>query len=386
MSKAFTIMGVFLLRNKGYINFNDKVSKYINNFYLVYDKCRYDCTIEDLIYHRTGIPFEQVNKVVPGEDDDSLKINCEKLIGLKTRFIPGTEYLYSSCNTNLLAYIIEIVTENTYEDYIRKNILIPLELNNTYLFKENARQTNNLAQGYRYMFFKPRKYEREIIRGNTPAAYIISSAKDMERWLKINIGMVAVITEFSNIIDEMHVAKNKIDDENYIGAGWNINDNGLIWFRGNNPNYQSAILFDKRFQNGACILTNICTSTVYYIIENIFKVQKKSLVQKYKPSPFKRLDEIFSIVDIFGCTLSCILLFRLIYKWNSLCFDPVFFSSWILVFSIVNIFLYKMPNLLTDYKTINWRVVKDWASKSIYYFRDIIEILLILILLNNIMT
>lgn len=384
MSKAFTIMGIFLLKTRGQIDLNDKVSKYVTDFYLCYKKRRYDCTISDLVYHRSGIPFEQVHHILPGDNKEALKTNCKKLIGLECAFVPGSNYLYSSSNIDLLAYIIECVTSSEYETYISKNVLVPLGLNNTYLFRNEAAKTQKLSQGYRYSMLKPRAYDTEVIRGNVPAAYMISSISDMERWLKINMKAIVISSEIIQIIDEMCVAQYRIDEKNRIGAGWNINNDGVLWFRGNNPNYQSAIMLDRENQIGVCILTNICTSTIYYIIENIFKIPKYKLIPAYKDSPFKRLDKIFTIIDIMLIIFIMIIAISVWNCKNDFHIDIRYICMWTCLFLAVNFLLHIMPNFLADYKNISWKIIKVWASKSIYYFRYLINALFILSLISYI--
>ena len=382
LSKAFTTMAIFRLKNMGLISLDDKVSKYINGFYLLHNKKRYDCTIFDLVYHRTGIPFEQVHQIRPGGEDDALKSNCERLVGLESKFIPGSDYMYSSCNIDLLAYIIECINSIKFEDYIYENILTPLGLKNTYLFRSDAAKTHKLSQGYRYTMLNPRRYDTEIIRGNTPAAFIISSISDMERWLKINMKIIFISSEFTKIIDEMCGVQYRIDNDNLLGAGWNINNDGVLWFRGNNPNFQSAIMFDQESKIGVCVLTNICTSTIYYIIENILKIPKYAFIPAYKDSPFKKLDEIFTIVDFILILLIVIFAVKFWIEKSIIKISLLNTGMWLCSFSVINYMIHIMPNILADYKNISWKVIKIWASKSIYYFRYLINILLLLLLLG----
>ena len=60
---------------------------------------------------------------------------ADELVGLfknePFNFSPGTAFEYSNSNYTLLGYIIEKVSNMSYEDYIEKNILDPLNLNNT---------------------------------------------------------------------------------------------------------------------------------------------------------------------------------------------------------------------------------------------------------------
>ena len=78
----------------------------------------------------------------------------------------------------------------TFEEYMNKNIFKPLHLNNTRIGV--SEEIPLKATGYKIGFFSPRRYDAPVFRGNNPAGYIVSNAKDITRWLKLQIGLKVI--------------------------------------------------------------------------------------------------------------------------------------------------------------------------------------------------
>jgi hypothetical protein len=62
-------------------------------------------------------------------------------------FDPGEEFRYNNSGYILLGYIIEVVSNMTYEDFIEKNIFEKLDMSNSY-YGSNSQIITNRADGY----------------------------------------------------------------------------------------------------------------------------------------------------------------------------------------------------------------------------------------------
>ena len=85
-----------------------------------------------MVQHRSGIPNLTDH---PGFWVDPPKSNKESLklvLDLPANFEPGEDYEYSNTNYLLLSQLIEKVVGYSHHQYIKEEILIPLELNNTF--------------------------------------------------------------------------------------------------------------------------------------------------------------------------------------------------------------------------------------------------------------
>src|SRR6185369_4917631 len=159
-TKAITSVALMMLYEEGKILLSDPVSKYIPEFKnpKVLDKfnaadttyttvpAKREITIRDLLTHTSGIGYAQigskesnaiyykagvvggigVNKIVLG---DKMKI----LGGLPLLHQPGEKWTYG-LNTDLLGYLVEVVSGMHLDEFLRKKIFEPLGMHDTYFY------------------------------------------------------------------------------------------------------------------------------------------------------------------------------------------------------------------------------------------------------------
>ena len=85
-----------------------------------------------MVQHRSGIPnlTDTPNFWIdqPKSDKEALKL----FVDLPANFEPDKEYGYSNTNYLLISEIIDKVVGYSHHQYIKEEILIPLDLNNTF--------------------------------------------------------------------------------------------------------------------------------------------------------------------------------------------------------------------------------------------------------------
>ena len=156
------------------------MAQYIPWLKVKYEGKQIPLTIEQVLYQTSGINPGTIDMIPISNEDSALEETIRTLIGIELDSVPGEIFQYATINYDILGLIIEKVTGGTFESYLEEFILKPLELNNTYLFR-NDKINDRIAKGYKTGFLKPRLYEAPIYRGNKPAGYIISSGEDMEK-------------------------------------------------------------------------------------------------------------------------------------------------------------------------------------------------------------
>jgi CubicO group peptidase (beta-lactamase class C family) len=128
ISKAFTAAAILMLEEKGRLRTSDKLSTYVPDF-----PHGDEIALLNLLTHTSGIP--NVNNLPAYEQAQRFPQTTATLVALfkdkPLDFPPGTSYAYSNSNYNLLALIIERVTKESYGDFLRENIFVPLGLTNT---------------------------------------------------------------------------------------------------------------------------------------------------------------------------------------------------------------------------------------------------------------
>ncbi|WP_151737084.1 cyclic peptide export ABC transporter [Paenibacillus tengchongensis] len=264
-SKALTALGILKLQEEGVIRLEEPVSKYIPGLNMNYKGQSVSPTIQQFLDQTSGVPFKTIDSIPISNQDNALEETVERLNGVTLDSEPGSSFQYATINYDVLGLIIEKVTGKSYEDYMKENVIHPLGLKSTYLFR-NEIITDEIAAGYKVNFSKAQKYDAPEYRGNKPAGYFIMNAEDMAQWMKIQIGTGESGSFDSAIIKKSHIADHvskPLSDGSYYRNGWFIfeGDEGEISHGGNNPNYSSYILMKPSEQLGVAVLSN--TNSAY---------------------------------------------------------------------------------------------------------------------------
>jgi len=264
-SKAFTALAALQCEEKELLNLDAPVSKYLPWFSALYEGKKTEITLRQCLHHTSGIPFRSISLIPESNAEDALQQTVKKLQGIELDHAPGTKFEYATINYDIIGALIEEVSGKSYEDYINRNILVPLGLTDTIVGVDKENPPENMASGYKVGFFSPHKYDAPVFRGNTPAGYILSNAKDMAQWLRIQMGLVE--TELTHLIRESHQVEetapfNRATLSHYT-MGWNVYmaQMKLIDHGGDNPNFTSFILFNPQDKIGIAVLAN-CRSTL----------------------------------------------------------------------------------------------------------------------------
>lgn len=120
LTKTFTALTLLSLVDKGLVNLDDPLSKYVRDLSPQYQ----NLTIRQLASMTAGVP-----KVVPQEVEWRNQIPI--LDRMPLQFEPGSQYLYSNFSYRLLGTVITNVTKRDYLEVVRETILNPLQMNNT---------------------------------------------------------------------------------------------------------------------------------------------------------------------------------------------------------------------------------------------------------------
>ena len=181
VSKQFTGMAIALLEEKGEIDVNDKISKYLPDLPEVMN----DITIYQLIHHSSGIRDWPVLFGLKGwQPEESLSLDdiYEMLKKQESlNFTPGTAFSYSNSNYNLLAKIVEVVKDTTFNSCMQESIFAPLGMNNTYLVENSDPKEDVMAISYVYSGQNYLPFSNNL---NAPGSSSLrSNTSDMSKWM-----------------------------------------------------------------------------------------------------------------------------------------------------------------------------------------------------------
>jgi CubicO group peptidase (beta-lactamase class C family) len=257
VSKQFTAMIIMMLKEKGLLNYDDSVSKYLQIPYK-------GMTIRNLLTHTSGLPDYQdiMDKYwdkskVAGNPDCIEYLN--KYAPPKL-FEPGEKYEYSNTGYMLLASIAEKASGKDFIDMCRKWIFSKLKMKNTDIRTlEEKKATNNFAIGHIYVEERNKWIRADsfpssnytIWLGNRKGPGRISStAADLLKWDK------ALYTEKlikQSTLQEAFTPM-RLNDGSFsnYGFGWSLRTDTvfgkIVSHNGDNPGYKTQIIryIDKK--------------------------------------------------------------------------------------------------------------------------------------------
>jgi CubicO group peptidase (beta-lactamase class C family) len=145
VAKPFTAAAILQLQEQGRLSVSDHVSKYVPDF-----SNGDQITLDNLLTHSSGI--SDINGL---EDYDTFARSphtidqlVAKFAGLPLEFAPGSKQRYSNSNYILLALILEKVSGESYENYLRKHIFEPAGMHDSGVDGDASRLIPLAASGY----------------------------------------------------------------------------------------------------------------------------------------------------------------------------------------------------------------------------------------------
>lgn len=384
-SKSYTALCAIKLAKEGLINLSDPVSKYIHWFKMKYIgehrgkniNDYVDITLEQLLHHTSGIPFESIGDIPIAGGEDSIEKTVRTQVGKELSFYPGEKFSYATINYDILGLVIENVTGESFELYMGKNILEPLGLNNTYLFK-NSSADHQMATGYKVNILRTMEYNAPPYRGNTPAGYFISNLEDVARWLNIQLGVEELEDFYRDLIDSSHIPNRTVapdtDGASYA-SGWFVYQDtyGTIYHGGSNPNYSSYFLLRTQDKVGIGVLANLNSSYTTSIANGINDIIKGEKPKTNVTDIYISIDKVSSTaiivclpIALINIYLLMVLLIKAFKKERKYCGDVKKTIVYAFSFSIfllgIAYCLYNIPDVL--FWGVPWSFVKVWAPLS----------------------
>jgi len=152
ISKIITAIAVMQLYEKGLIDLNDDINKYLNFAVVNYKYLNTPITIKMLLNHTSSLMdsdsyFEFLTQTHTNSKTPYMSTlftrNNEHFLNKK----PGYYFNYSNLNYGLLGMIIELVSQTRFDQYIKDNLLSPLNISGG--FDLNEIDYHNLSVLYR---------------------------------------------------------------------------------------------------------------------------------------------------------------------------------------------------------------------------------------------
>lgn len=219
LTKQFTAMLVMQLVEQGKLELNSPISNYLPN----YPKPNADSiTIHHLLTHSSGIINYTEIRNLQGNlnlhrytPDEFVQFFADSTL----QFKPGTKFSYSNSGYFLLGFILEKVTNKSYELLLKENIFVPLKMNNTG-YDHHRTILKNRASGYQREWNGTVLLNAPYLDMSVPyaAGAIYSTVEDLFLWDQALYTNQLLSKENTELLFKEHIQT----ESNHYGYGWGI--------------------------------------------------------------------------------------------------------------------------------------------------------------------
>ena len=287
-SKMFTAEAIMLLKADGKLDYDTDIKKYIPEF--PYE----GVTVRMLLTHRSGLPrYDSMadefwpDRKKPFSNEALIKMLIDKKP--EVYGAPDAVYFYNNINYALLATVVERVSQQHFEDFMRERIFEPVGMNNSYIYSmrnefEVSMYVPTEVQGHDMYRSGPVKTQNDYLNGVMGDKIMYSTVEDI--W-KYNQAWDAHLLRPDSLQAEAFVpgSPDWKNGENY-GFGWRLSQEypdiyfHFGWWKG----YRSAIIRDVRRHRFLVIL---CNTTWIIPVDVTFGFMADTTVQLPEAEPLK---------------------------------------------------------------------------------------------------
>ncbi|QLC65974.1 serine hydrolase [Flavobacterium sp. LPB0248] len=292
LSKTFTSVAILQLKQKGKLNIDDPVQKYLLDFPYP------NVSIRHLLNHTSGVVnyYRLFDKAIK-ENPEKIFSNVDLIPALienkvQLSFAPGDKWEYNNVNYCLAALIVEKISGISFRDYLEKNIFEPAKMKDSFLPKNRRLKVSNQVELYTY----PNFYSTSVVNVQTlketflideksnfygPGG-IVSTALDLYKYQKALFShQLLGKNELEEALTPAKLNDGKIasfrayEKEIAYGLGWAIytNDNKekIVFHDGLNTGLTSILMYNSTRNNAVIMLSNTA-SPVFMIADEVLKL------------------------------------------------------------------------------------------------------------------
>lgn len=183
VSKLFTDIGVMQLVERGQIDLDAPIQKYLPDFH-PHNPFHEDITLRELMSHRAGLLREPPVGNYFDSSQLSLAAMVRSLNDTTLLYPPETHTKYSNAGIATVGYVLEKHSGQSFASYLQHAVLEPMGLRNS-AFRPEPRLMQNLAKAYMWSYdgrlFQAPTFEL----GMAPAGCMYSTVLDLGQFLTV---------------------------------------------------------------------------------------------------------------------------------------------------------------------------------------------------------
>jgi CubicO group peptidase (beta-lactamase class C family) len=270
VSKQFTSMAIMMLKERGFLSYDDKVTRF-------YPKFPYtNVTIRQLLTHRAGLADYRWF-IDPHWLDKEKPISNQEMIRMFNQYKPdpyfsaGSHHSYSNTGYAILAAIVEKISGVTFSTFMKKAVFEPLGMKHSQIYSkcEHANLPGNVCGYERNGSWKA---PNDCFNGITGDKNVFSTVEDLFIWDQALYSNKLVKQE--TLADAYKEGSPELRGLRNYGFGWRINkqnpEKQVVYHSGWWRGFRTFFLRNLTDHNAIIVLTN----TVNYSINSLGEVNQ----------------------------------------------------------------------------------------------------------------
>jgi CubicO group peptidase (beta-lactamase class C family) len=258
VTKPFTALAVMQLVEAGQIDLDEPVQTYLPWFELADKEASAKITVRHLLNQTSGMSTRDGNLF--WTDQQGMEAAVRGLDNIQLTQPVGATWQYNNFNYIISGLIVEVVSGQSYADYVTEYIFEPLEMRHSYASRELA-LADGLSEGHMFMFGRGFRDERVRSPAALPTGFLIASAEDLTHFALAQLddgryGESEILSPQG--IAAMH-APAVPKGNSYWGIGWDVNTwEGLpvVSRVGDNGNFHATLILLPESDQGTVLLAN----------------------------------------------------------------------------------------------------------------------------------
>lgn len=233
ITKTMVATGLLRLADEKKLDLSRPLGTYFGDF----PKEKSTATTHDLLTHTAGLILKGHSTRSPRREEF-----VENVKNAPIDSPPSTKWRYSNAGYSLAAALIEVVADQSWEDYLSKSVFEPAGMKNTEILRGTF--PPNVASGHRGVgldrkvvnFSDAPPYVSELWWGAAGATGVVSTVADVYRWMSALADKRLLSVESFNTMMTAH-----LNDQGY---GWHVDEfegRQRVWKGGGAPMYESQI-------------------------------------------------------------------------------------------------------------------------------------------------
>ena len=299
-TKAFTATALAMLHDSKKLSLDDKVQKWLPDFELYDPWVTKETNIRDLLCHRLGFETFQGDFMFFDSDLTTAQVR-EKFGKVKPMYSFRSKWGYCNAAFMTAGEIIPKVTGQSWAEFLKENIFVPLGMNNTIALSKDISSASNKSSAHTVVLDELKKIPYGRIDNLAAAGSISSSVNDMSKWVMMqldngNLNNKKIMN--GGVISETRIPHSILGNGGHIfnkahfslyALGWFLEEyNGrkIVAHTGGVNGFVTSVAMIPEEKLGIIVLTNTDANNFYEALRN-------EIQDSYLGLPYRNYSQVF---------------------------------------------------------------------------------------------